>query len=181
MTTLAAQSYRAAMGLFASGVTVVTVGDRGVRHGMTANAVMSVSLRPPLLAIAVDDRSYTHDLISRAGHFTVNILSETQAEVALRFARPMAREADLFDGPSARTPTGDPLLDGTLCYLACEVASAHQEGDHVLYVGRVIQLWRAPEQAAPLVFYRGRLSSTSCRVCINRTDPTEALFALHEG
>ncbi|WP_283137992.1 flavin reductase family protein [Rhizohabitans arisaemae] len=176
------RAYRATMGLFATGVTVITVGHLGKRHGMTASAVMSVSLRPQLLAVAVDVRSYTADLIGEAGHFTVNVLAEAQADTALRFARPMAREAELFGTvPVAAGATGDPLLPGTLARLSCEVASAHREGDHTLFVGRVAELWRAPEAGPPLIFYGGRLCSTNCRACIARVDPTEALYTLHGG
>ncbi|GAA0984941.1 flavin reductase family protein [Acrocarpospora macrocephala] len=176
------RAYRATMGLFATGVTVITVGHQGVRHGMTASAVMSVSLRPQLLAVAVDNRSHTNEMVQRAGHFTVNILAEGQAEVARRFARPMAREAELFGAaPTTVGPAGDPVLPATLAHLSCEVTSVHEEGDHTLYVGRVTALWRTPEATAPLIFYAGRFCSTSCRVCIARVDPTEALYALHGG
>ncbi|XLD92353.1 flavin reductase family protein [Polymorphospora sp. A560] len=170
------------MGLFATGVTVITVGDGRVRHGMTASAVMSVSLRPPLLAVAVDTRAYTNQMIRRAGHFTVNVLAEGQEQVALRFARAMAREAELFGpDPSPTGATGDPLLPHTLAHLCCELASAYEEGDHILYVGRVTALWRADDPRPPLIFNRGRFCSTNCRVCITRLDPTEALCALIEG
>lgn len=174
-------TYRATMGLFATGVTVVTVGDGAVRHGMTANAVMSVSLRPPLLAMAVDHRSYTNELLRRVGHFTVHVLAEEQAELAVRFARPMAREQELFGATAGRTTvTDDPLLPDTLAHLSCQVVSVYAEGDHTLYVGRVVALGRIRADRPPLVFHGGRFCSTSCRICITRVDPTEALYALSQ-
>ena len=85
------------MGMFASGVTIVTVGTaNGDPHGMTANAVMSVSLDPPLVAVAIDNRAYTNGLIRQEGHFAVNILSDDQNELANRFATRDMRGEALF-------------------------------------------------------------------------------------
>jgi flavin reductase (DIM6/NTAB) family NADH-FMN oxidoreductase RutF len=174
--------YRATMGGFASGVSVITVAHEGQMHGMTANAVMSVSLAPPLLAVAIDNRSYTNDVLAEAGHFTVNLLAEGADELALRFARPRARESDLFiDGPYPRSATGDPTLAGQLAHLACRVHSSHVEGDHTLWVGRVAEAQRPGALVDPLLFVRGRFTTVTCRACITRHDPMRVLQVLHDG
>jgi flavin reductase (DIM6/NTAB) family NADH-FMN oxidoreductase RutF len=166
------------MGMFASGVTVVTVGKEGGEpHGMTANAVMSVSLEPPLVAVAVDNRAYTNALIHEVRHFAVNILTDDQTELANRFATRDMRGAELFGGVEhVLSELGDPLLEGALGRFSCEVASEHVEGDHTLWVGRVHAFTHSSAHGNPLVFHRGYFTSTTCHLCIVRHDPVVALM-----
>jgi flavin reductase (DIM6/NTAB) family NADH-FMN oxidoreductase RutF len=176
------RGFRDTMALFASGVTIITVAFDGEVHGMTANAIMSVSLDPPLLAVAVDNRSHTKQLLDRAGHFGVNVLAEGQSDQAMQFARARVHGQELFGEAEIRFgPGGDPLIAGSLTHIACTVASAHLEGDHTLYIGRVTALDRPRITADPLVFYRGRFSATACHSCVVRQDPIVAYFSLHEN
>jgi flavin reductase (DIM6/NTAB) family NADH-FMN oxidoreductase RutF len=171
------------MGMFASGVTVVTVGlEDGGAHGMTANAVMSVSLDPPLIAVAIAKTAHTNELIGRVRHFAINILTDDQIELAKRFATRLARGEELFAGV-AHSPSvlGDPLLDGAIGQFACEVVGEHVEGDHTLWIGRAVAFNHSSANGNPLVFYRGLFSSTSCHLCVVRHDPVVALMAMHDS
>jgi flavin reductase (DIM6/NTAB) family NADH-FMN oxidoreductase RutF len=165
------------MAMFASGVTIVTVGlPDGEPHGMTANAVMSVSLEPPLIAVAIDNRAYTNGRVHEARHFAVNILTDDQTELANRFATREMRGTELFEGVEyTRSEGGDPLLEGALGRFACEVAGEHVEGDHTVWIGRVVSFTHSSAHGNPLVFYRGYFSSTTCHLCIVRHDPVVAL------
>jgi flavin reductase (DIM6/NTAB) family NADH-FMN oxidoreductase RutF len=169
--------------MLASGVTVVTVGlGEGEPHGMTANAVMSVSLEPPLIAVAIDNRAHTNGLIARERHFAVNILTDDQTELANRFATRDMRGPALFEGVAyTRSELGDPLLEGAIGQFACEVASEHVEGDHTLYIGRALAFSHSSAHGNPLVFYRGYFTSTTCHLCIVRHDPVVALMAMHDS
>jgi flavin reductase (DIM6/NTAB) family NADH-FMN oxidoreductase RutF len=169
--------------MFASGVTIVTVGlPEGEPHGMTANAVMSVSLEPPLIAVAIDNRAHTNTLVAEQGHFAVNILTDDQTELANRFATRAMRGPQLFDGVAhTRSELGDPLLEGAIGQFACEVASVHVEGDHTIWIGRVLSFTHSSAHGNPLVFYRGYFSSTTCHLCIVRHDPVAALMAMHDS
>ena len=170
------------MGMFASGVTIVTVAHEGQIHGMTANSVMSVSLRPPLVAVAVDERALTNVLIREAGHFALNILTDAQEDLAQCFAKPRARGAELFaEVPFEVGPNGDPLLGGCIGRVSCDLTSSHVEGDHSLFVGRAVAFSSSSAEGNPLVFYRGRFSSVSCQMCIVRNDPMVALMAMQES
>jgi len=171
------------MGMFASGVTIITVTPSdGVPHGMTANAVMSVSLEPPLLAVAIDNRAYTNGLIRRERHFAVNILSDEQSELANRFATRDARGEELYAHVAHTTSAlGDPLIDGALGQFACEVVSEHVEGDHTIWIGRTVVVTHSSANGNPLVFHRGYFSSTTCHLCIVRHDPVAALMAMHDS
>src|SRR5688572_29779550 len=112
--TSARDQFRRAMGRFATGVTVVTTRLGDDLHGMTANAVTSLSLDPLMVLVCVDKNADTHDILSRAGIFAVNILNKDQAEISERFAK---KEFDgahgLGDLPHSFAVTGAPILDGS--------------------------------------------------------------------
>src|SRR5438309_11496635 len=78
---------RKVMGCFATGVTVITTCDqRGKPYGLTANAVTSLSLTPPLLLICVDRRAETYPHFFDSKIFALNILAEDPEAVSRRFA-----------------------------------------------------------------------------------------------
>lgn len=148
----AGRRFRDTLGRFCSGVTVVTSVSDGEPVGMTCQSFSSVSLRPPLILFAPTKSSRAWARIRRAGHFSVNILAAGQEAVSNQFAsRAADKYADISWTPSAHH--GDPHLDGAVGYLDCAVHSVHEEGDHYLVVGRVLDL---EEGAAtePLLFFR---------------------------
>jgi flavin reductase (DIM6/NTAB) family NADH-FMN oxidoreductase RutF len=138
---------RAALGHFATGVTVVTAAANGARHGSTANAMSSVSLTPPLLLVCLRDESLTLAALLESGRFAVNVLHADQQDLARRFAR---RDAG-WDGVAHR----DGRLDGALATLECAVHDVAEGGDHRIVVGRVVTVEHPDEHAPPLLFYRG--------------------------
>jgi flavin reductase (DIM6/NTAB) family NADH-FMN oxidoreductase RutF len=110
-----------------------------------------VSLDPPLVLVSVDARSETHAAFRASGAFAVSILAEGQAEVSRQFARP---GPDKFRNVVTETGRdGAPLVAGALAHLECAIRSAHEEGDHVLYVGEIRRL--AVHPGRPLVYHRG--------------------------
>ncbi|HET8626178.1 MAG TPA: flavin reductase family protein [Thermomicrobiales bacterium] len=153
------RAYRDTIGLFATGVTVVTTRLGDVVHGMTANAVCSVSLDPVLLLVCVDRRARMHDLIQRAGAFAVNILAADQEALSGHFAGrgkdgPLPRGLRFERGePDAG---GVPTIAGCVAALLCTVEQIHESGDHTIIVGRVTELRPGPPDARPLLFFAGR-------------------------
>jgi flavin reductase (DIM6/NTAB) family NADH-FMN oxidoreductase RutF len=148
---VAPDEFKQALARFASGVTVVTsrLGER--LHGMTVSAFASVSLEPPLVLVCADKSSDTHALIARSGVFAVNVLAAGQEALSNRFASKRDEERR-FEGVAWRGgATGSPLLPGVLASLDCKVESAHEAGDHVIYVGRVEAV--ASSDAEPLVYF----------------------------
>ena len=148
--------FRRAMGRFATGVTVITTRLGDDLHGMTANAVTSLSLEPMMVLVCVDKAADTHDILSKAGVFAVNILNREQAELSDRFAR---KEFDGAHGlekvPHTFAVTGSPIIDGALAYLDCRTAMEHHGGDHTIFIGEVVEA-RELSEGEPLVFYRGK-------------------------
>ena len=144
-------AFRAILGRFASGVTVVTVRDPDGRdYGMTVSAFSSVSLVPPLVLVCIDDQASIRPMIDRAAHFGVSILAAGQEALARRFAA----KGDRFDGVGYdRGDFGVALLDGALGWIECEVVARHQAGDHQIVVGRVERGENSDDR--PLLYYRG--------------------------
>lgn len=155
-----AREYRNTIGLFASGVTIITTRLGDVIHGMTANAVSSVSLDPTLLLVCIDRRARLHDLIVQAGFFAVNILASDQEALSGHFA---GRGKDGAPPPGLRFVYGSegddggvPTIAGCLAALRCAVEVAYDGGDHTILLGRVSELRPGPPGASPLVWFSGR-------------------------
>jgi 3-hydroxy-9,10-secoandrosta-1,3,5(10)-triene-9,17-dione monooxygenase reductase component len=147
-----AARYRQVLGHFATGVTVVTTASAGVPAGLSVNSFTSVSLDPPLVAFCVARTSSTWPRIQAVGVFCVNILGEDQEDLCRVFA---TSSADKFRGVGWRAAeSGAPILAGALAWIDCSVEAEHAAGDHLIVVGRVLELGVAHE-GRPLVFYRG--------------------------
>ena len=141
---------RNALGHFATGITVVTTVHEGVTYGMTANAFVSVSLDPPLVLIAADNRTRFHEKVSRSGRYGVSVLSEEQGKFSDHFAGRERQE-------DAEIPfvwqDGMPLIEGAVAHFVCRVIDPHPAGDHTLHIARVEYL--NYQGGAPLLFYTG--------------------------
>lgn len=151
-TPVSSQAFRDVIGRFATGVTVVTSRDGGGDHGMTASAVSSLSLDPPMLLVCMNQRSRTGDAVRDSGRFTVNVLAEHQAATAQRFATPAD---DRFTGvPITRGLFGTLLLDGCLAHIDCRVEDAVAAATHHIIIGRVERV--AARDGTPLAYFRGQ-------------------------
>ncbi|WP_235735583.1 flavin reductase family protein [Nocardioides alcanivorans] len=148
---------RAAMGHFASGVTVVTGQDDGGPAGFTCQSFASVSLEPPLVLFCADHRGRAWPRIREAGRFCVNVLNEDQRDLCDRFG---SSRGSRFEGLDWTTsPWGAPALPGVLLRVHAEIHDVHPAGDHDVVIGRVHAL-DAGDHSRPLVFYRGTFGIT---------------------
>ena len=156
--SLDSADFRKVIGNFASGVTVVTTDVDGTLHGLTANAVSSVSLEPLLILVCVDKGAVSHGQLEAASHFGMSILSETQEDVSNTFARtapPEQGDSGTLRGVRVRrADCGVPLIEGAVAWLACEKHEAVDAGDHTIFLGRVIE-GGVEYEAAPLLYFRG--------------------------
>ena len=146
--------FRALLGRFASGVTVVTTLDaEGRAHGMTVSAFSALSLEPPLVLVCVAHAASMLGVLDAATHFAVNILSEEQEALSRRFADE-AMELR-FDGVEyARGAGGVPVLAHTVATIACRRHDRHDVGDHAIFIGEVVE-GRVDGDRRPLVYHRG--------------------------
>ena len=146
-----ALEFRAALGMFATGVTIVT-GRRagGEPVGVTANSFSSVSLSPPLLLWCLQRESTSLDAFSVGRAFAVHVLQLVQEREAMRFAR---RAAVKFPAGTDGVGEVPPLIEGALCRFDCTVQAQHDGGDHLIIVGQVTHF--AQTGGEPLVFQNG--------------------------
>jgi flavin reductase (DIM6/NTAB) family NADH-FMN oxidoreductase RutF/DNA-binding GntR family transcriptional regulator len=144
--------FRDVVGRFTAGVTVITTTDGDARFGMTASAMCSLSLDPPMVLTCLNRSSVTRDAVSRTGTFAVNILGEDQADLALRFATP---SDDKFAGVGVTAGIlGCPLLHGTLASLECDVVEEVTGGTHSVFLGEV--RGAQARDGNPLAYFRGQ-------------------------
>jgi flavin reductase (DIM6/NTAB) family NADH-FMN oxidoreductase RutF len=127
---------RKIMGQFATGVTVVTTGGEAGAHGLTANAVASLSLHPPLVLVAVDKRAATLEFLKKNRCFAVNILRAEQEEISRRFAMPGPK--DFSDLKVVTAVTSAPILTDCLAFVDCRVVEILPGGDHEIFVGEIV-------------------------------------------
>jgi flavin reductase (DIM6/NTAB) family NADH-FMN oxidoreductase RutF len=163
---------RDAFGLFATGVTVVTaVRPDGEPVGVTANSFTSVSLEPPLLLWCLSNMSSGVGAFVAQAPFAVHILSHHQMDLALHFAR---RMPDKFEVDAHwRSRPHPPHLAEALCRFDCRVWATHDGGDHLIIIGEVLALTRAP--GTPLAFHSGRFGSFSADPGVGKVDIWEGL------
>jgi flavin reductase (DIM6/NTAB) family NADH-FMN oxidoreductase RutF len=150
---LESSEFRRILGHWVSGVAIVaTRTDNGKLCGLTANAIASVSLAPPLVLVCVEHNADSHECIRKAGVFSINMLCNNQERIARRFA---TWEVDTkFEGLAFHTEvTGAPILDDALAWVDCRVHSEHSAGDHTIFVGEVVA--GDAKEDSPLLYYRG--------------------------
>ena len=145
--------FRAALGQFATGVTVVTArSDSGALVGLTVNSFSSLSLDPPLVLWSLVSSSSSAAAFREAPHFAINILSDQQVEVSQRFASKVPNKfgaVEVGEGVG-----GSPLITGCAAWFECSTESMQEAGDHILFIGRVQRFSRADRK--PLIFCAGK-------------------------
>lgn len=142
-----AAELREALALWASGVAVIAVRDDDEVVAMTASSFTSVSMRPPLVLVCIDEQAAILPSIEDVGRFTVSILAAEQRRLAISYADRFPYDAASFSAD------GDPVLTDALCSLACSVWETYPGGDHRIIVGRVERVETRDGDASPLVRY----------------------------
>jgi flavin reductase (DIM6/NTAB) family NADH-FMN oxidoreductase RutF len=144
-------AFRRTLGMFATGVTVLTIRRGESVHGMTANAFMSVSLQPPLVLVSIDRRARMSDLLHEGTRIGVNVLEARQAELSDHFA---GRAAGASAEPLFELVHDTPLVEGALAHLVARIVRSYWGGDHSLFLGRVE--YARYGDGEPLLFHGGR-------------------------
>ncbi|MFC3321318.1 flavin reductase family protein [Mesorhizobium cantuariense] len=143
-------SLRNAFGRFATGVTVVTAGTAGGPLAITANSFSSVSLDPPLVLWSIGRHSRRFDAFASAAHYAIHVLAQDQADLCWRFSKSGSDFAGLDLAWNAH---GVPLLPRALARFECSVADRFPAGDHMILLGRVLEL--ETQDGSPLLFAGG--------------------------
>ncbi|WP_135666216.1 flavin reductase family protein [Halorhabdus rudnickae] len=155
------EQFRAVLGQFATGVTVVTLpGDPP--HGITVSAFASLSVDPPLVLVSLDHDTDAHRRLADGDDdgFAVNILARGQRHLGEFFAG-MTDDGDPFAEASDAPATGAPVFEDDLAYVDCTLYDSFQAGDHTVYVGHVEAAELFNPDAEPLTYHRGEWGTTA--------------------
>lgn len=152
-------TFRQALGTFATGVTVVTAKSPADELlGVTVSSFNSVSLRPPLILFSLDRRASSVAAYEAASHFAVNVLDRSQLALCEKFAQPLT---DKWNGVAFEPGAGGaPVLPDSLAVFECAAWATYDGGDHVIFVGEVLDL-RTRDDGSPLLFHGGVFKSVS--------------------
>ena len=150
---MAGGDLRALMRNVPATVAVVTVDVEGERLGLTIASVLSLSLDPPLIAVAVRRQAALHELLRRAEAFGISFLAGDQDRLAQHFSRGVP-PIGLWEGIAVREGEGPPLLEGALGWVVCTRAGEHDAGDHTLFVGEPTSIEQGPGVTG-LAYVRG--------------------------
>jgi len=152
-----AQLFKQTLAQWASGVTVVTTIYEGKWKGTTVSSFCSVSLNPPLVLICLDKSLYTHELLTKAGVFAVNILSTDQLEVGKLFAGMYPEVDNRFAEINTETAyTGSPVFSDSPGWVDCEIRHMYEAGDHTMFVGEVMAAHTKEETTDPIMYFNRR-------------------------
>ena len=144
---MAADDLRALLRNVPAPVSVVTVDVDGERLGLTVVSLLSLSLEPPLLGVAISRQAALHEFLRQAESFGVSLLAGDQERLAGHFARGVP-PIGLWEGVELRGGEGPPLLEGALGWITCKTAGEHLTGDHTLFVGEVTNVEPRPGRDA---------------------------------
>lgn len=151
--------FRQAMANLCAPVSIITVMDADRPHGTTVSAVMSLSMDPSLVAVALAETSQTLARIRRSRAFGVNVLADDQHHIAGRFATKAPDRFGDIDWQQAGTV---PRITGSAVWLACRVAGLLPGGDHTIVVGEVVAAESDP-LARPLTYHRRGFGTHTAR------------------
>ncbi len=152
LPAITSEEYRDVIGHYTSGVSIITTNKDGVDYGITASAVTSVSLEPPMLLVCANRQTGTAHAISEKKTFIVNILKEDQGALAIQFAK--ANTEKFKDVHLTYSASGDPVLQDALVSIECKVVEEVIGGTHSVFMAEVQSATK--NEGSPLVYYRGR-------------------------
>ena len=150
--------FRTALGLFPTGVAVVTAEGATAEDkiGMTITSFNSVSLDPPLVLFSIDKRALSLATLCEATTYSINVLGEEHQHISNRFAK---SKGDKWTDTELHYHEGLPFtLKHANVSFQCAPYAQHDGGDHLIFVGRVLNI-KKQENTAPLVFFRGNYTS----------------------
>ena len=140
---------RRALGMFATGVLIVTTRSGERVHGMTANSFTSVSLSPPLVLICIDHRATMKQALQDAGHYGLSVLAQDQQHLSRHFASRNGAELDVH----FEELEGLPVVENALAQFSCRITQSPDAGDHLIFIGEITGYRHG--EGAPLLYFGG--------------------------
>jgi flavin reductase (DIM6/NTAB) family NADH-FMN oxidoreductase RutF len=135
--TITESQFKDAMSRFPQGVTIITTNYNGELFGFTASSFTSVSLKPPLILFCLSKNSFSINSFQKSDKFAVSILAENQIDISKHFAKSQPNKFTKIDYELGNK-TDCPLINGATCHIECNKYASYDAGDHVIFIGRVI-------------------------------------------
>lgn len=157
------EQFRKILGLFPTGVAVVTVSLRGEDSGITISSFTSLSLSPPQVLFCLSKKSKTMPIVEKASYFAVNILNLDQSHLSNVFAKRFPLDWTIIK-THRHAETGCLLLSEALGHVVCEKGPLYEGGDHKIVLGKVLDLCQSSE-LSPLIRQRGQYLTTQQLPC----------------
>ncbi len=167
------RTFRALMRRVPSPVVVITAQGPNEARGITIGSFSSVSLNPPLVSFNVARDARMYDVMEGCSRYAVHVLGEGQAYLAKQFAVPGLTGAEQFESiPHRRDPYGTPVLKGVTAIFHCEPHDSLSVEDHVIYVGRVVDL-EEPSDSGAVLYYRQSYRGVGSELRSTRLSPVK--------
>jgi flavin reductase (DIM6/NTAB) family NADH-FMN oxidoreductase RutF len=129
-------------------VAVITTSSGGSYFGFTSNSFHSVSIEPPLISFCLAKKALSLPSFMECSHFGVSILAQGQEALIYHFAK---RAEDKFkDIDYIKDEFNNPLIHNSSASISCEKYASHPGGDHVIFIGRVLNMKNNSEK--PLIY-----------------------------
>lgn len=152
MSDINTKEFRNTLGCFTTGVCIVTTSIGKTPLGMTINSFASVSLDPPLVLWGLDNKSVSYDVFANTDFYNIHILTSDQQDLSNKFA---SKDEDKFaDVDWQFDKRSVPFIEGCKSSFRCSAKSSYKEGDHLVLVGRVLEL-NTDSGEKPLIFAQG--------------------------
>lgn len=149
------RGFRNVLGRFATGVALVTASAKGMAPiALTINSFASVSLDPALVLWSLDRTSECGEVFAKANGFGLHFLTNAQQDMSTRFSR--KDQHGLADMAFRNGQGGAPLLADCPTWLDCRIHARHDGGDHIIFVGEVLDIGDGAGDELPLIYYRGK-------------------------
>ncbi len=141
-------------------VTILTAAAEGAQGAMTASS-MFISQAPPLLAVSVSKTFATYQLIERSREFAINVIADTQRDLAKKFGSVHGHEIDKFKEFGVTTQPATiikaPLIAQSFLNIECRVKTSvwDVEGNHAIYIAEVVA-FRSDDKLSPMVWLNNK-------------------------
>jgi flavin reductase len=139
MTLVSNENLNVATWKIPSPLGIIGSGSHGEYNGMTASWITQINMDPLLIAVGVDNKSVTHDLMTRSDYFTINLFSNAYTKVFVKFSKPaIYSEGFLNKEPITLSSNNVPIFNNALVWFELSKKEVHNYGTHSLYIGEVV-------------------------------------------
>ena len=123
-------------------VFVISIDNNGKPSGMIAGWNMKCSMEPPLFAVSLSKKGYTHKLIQQSKEFVIAVPNKELEESLLLFGSKHGNEFDKFAESKIETAKAEfiksPLIKNATINFECELFKEVDSGDHIIFIGKIV-------------------------------------------